>query len=212
MKNYLGFQNVFYLTLRIPFSDIAEATDSSNSPEFPMHVVQPYPTIWKPCWLRYFCNPLDETKTWIIRETIHTKSESLIQIKYLLSKYFVTTPEPGARLVFTQGFTWWTVYSTKIIRKRVEDSDHSQVQWDGSSHSRSGKRITGQMQQLLTCKPSSQAFFATRAAPNMTLGFDVFVQLVIAAITTLPCLSSAGCPWNENSATLSCTSFGTAKP
>jgi hypothetical protein len=38
------------------------------------------------------------------------------------------------------------------------------------------------------------------------------VQLVIAAITTLPCFSSAGCPWNENFATLSCASFGTAKP
>lgn len=64
----------------------------------------------------------------------------------------------------------------------------------------------------LTCRPSSQAFLATRPAPSMTLGFDVFVQLVIAAITTLPCLSSAGCPWNENFATLSCASFGTAKP
>ncbi|KAL1103151.1 hypothetical protein V6Z11_D05G418100 [Gossypium hirsutum] len=46
----------------------------------------------------------------------------------------------------------------------------------------------------------------------MTLGFDVFVQLVIAAITTLPCLSSAGRPWNVNLATLFCSSFGTAKP
>lgn len=63
-----------------------------------------------------------------------------------------------------------------------------------------------------TCRPSSQAFFATRPAPSMTLGFDVLVQLVIAAITTLPCLSSAGCPWNENFATLSCVSLGTAKP
>jgi hypothetical protein len=64
----------------------------------------------------------------------------------------------------------------------------------------------------ITCKPSSQAFFATRPAPSMTLGFDVFVQLVIAEMTTLPCLSSAGCPLNENFATLSCSSFGTAKP
>lgn len=64
----------------------------------------------------------------------------------------------------------------------------------------------------LTCRPSSDAFLATRAAPSITLGLDVFVQLVIAAITTLPCLSSAGCPWKENLATLSCTSFGTANP
>lgn len=64
----------------------------------------------------------------------------------------------------------------------------------------------------LTCRPSSEAFLATRAAPSITLGLDVFVQLVIAAITTLPCLSSAGCPWKENLATLSCTSFGTANP
>lgn len=26
--------------------------------------------------------------------------------KYLWSKYFVTTPEPGARLVFIHGLTW----------------------------------------------------------------------------------------------------------
>lgn len=64
----------------------------------------------------------------------------------------------------------------------------------------------------LTCRPSSEAFLATRAAPSITLGLDVFVQLVIAAITTLPCLSSAGCPWKSNLATLSCTSFGTANP
>src|SRR3954466_13339792 len=35
-------------------------------------------------------------------------------------------------------------------------------------------------------RPRSNAFFATSPAPIMTLGFDVFVQLVIAAITTAP--------------------------
>ena len=35
--------------------------------------------------------------------------------------------------------------------------------------------------------PFSTAFFATRPAPIITLGFDVFVQLVIAAMTTEPC-------------------------
>jgi len=63
-----------------------------------------------------------------------------------------------------------------------------------------------------TCSPRSQAFFATRPAPSMTLGFDVLVQLVIAAITTLPCLSSAGCPSNEKFTTFSCASLGIAKP
>jgi hypothetical protein len=29
--------------------------------------------------------------------------------KYLWSRYFVTTPEPGARLVLTQGLTWQIV-------------------------------------------------------------------------------------------------------
>src|SRR3954469_9403574 len=38
--------------------------------------------------------------------------------------------------------------------------------------------------------PRSNAFFATRPAPIMTLGFDVFVQLVMAAITTAPCSST----------------------
>src|SRR5688572_26091660 len=34
--------------------------------------------------------------------------------------------------------------------------------------------------------PFSTAFFAIRPAPTMTLGFDVLVQLVIAAMTTAP--------------------------
>ena len=34
--------------------------------------------------------------------------------------------------------------------------------------------------------PRSTAFFASSPAPIITLGFDVFVQLVIAAITTAP--------------------------
>ena len=38
----------------------------------------------------------------------------------------------------------------------------------------------------LRIRPRSTAFFATRPAPIMTLGFEVFVQLVIAAITTAP--------------------------
>ena len=41
----------------------------------------------------------------------------------------------------------------------------------------------------LRVRPFSTAFFATRPAPIITLGFDVFVQLVIAAITTEPCSS-----------------------
>src|SRR6185295_6284786 len=36
------------------------------------------------------------------------------------------------------------------------------------------------------CSPRSTAFLATSPAPIITLGFDVFVQLVIAAITTEP--------------------------
>ena len=64
---------------------------------------------------------------------------------------------------------------------------------------------------LLTCNPNSHAFFATNAAPSITLGFEVFVQLVIAAITTSPCLRCAGVPWNVNAATLFWDSFGTVK-
>src|SRR5690606_31091969 len=40
----------------------------------------------------------------------------------------------------------------------------------------------------------STAFFATSPAPIMTDGLDVFVQLVIAAMTTEPSLSSICCP------------------
>ena len=35
-------------------------------------------------------------------------------------------------------------------------------------------------------RPASTAFFASRPAASITAGFDVFVQLVIAAITTEP--------------------------
>src|SRR5262249_28722506 len=41
-------------------------------------------------------------------------------------------------------------------------------------------------------RPFSTAFFATRPAAMSTDGFDVFVQLVMAAITTDPLLTSAG--------------------
>src|SRR6266850_6090796 len=41
-------------------------------------------------------------------------------------------------------------------------------------------------------RPFSTAFFATRPAPIITLGLDVFVQLVMAAMTTEPC-SIAAC-------------------
>lgn len=114
--------------------------------------------------------------------------------EYLWSKYFVTTPEPGARLVLTHGLIW---ISTRNDINKI---------W------RNHWRKTRYIGKKLTCRPRSQAFFATRAAPSITLGFDVLVQLVIAAITTLPCLSSASCPWKENFTTFSCASFGTANP
>ena len=38
--------------------------------------------------------------------------------------------------------------------------------------------------------PFSTAFLATRPAATITIGFEVLVQLVIAAMTTEPCLSS----------------------
>ena len=42
----------------------------------------------------------------------------------------------------------------------------------------------------LTVNPFSTAFLATSPAASMTSGFDVFVQEVIAAITTDPCYRS----------------------
>src|ERR1051325_2984908 len=60
----------------------------------------------------------------------------------------MTTFEPGARLVFTQGFE---------------------------------------------VSPRSTAFFASRPAATITEGFEVLVQLVIAAITTHPFSTFASC-------------------
>ncbi|CAF4210018.1 unnamed protein product, partial [Rotaria sordida] len=85
-------------------------------PELPIQVVQPYPTKLKPKISKYFCKPL-------------------------LSKYSVTTWEPGANEVLTHGFF---------------------------------------------IKPSSTAFLATNPAVIITLGLEVLVQLVMAAITISP--------------------------
>ncbi len=63
----------------------------------------------------------------------------------------MTTREPGARLVLTQGGT---------------------------------------------LSPRSTAFLATRPAAIMTDGLEVFVQLVIAEITTVPSPSSASPPFS----------------
>ena len=46
----------------------------------------------------------------------------------------------------------------------------------------------------LRWRPRSTAFFASSAAPSITCGFEVFVQLVIAAITTEPSCSSTSSP------------------
>src|SRR5690348_9849101 len=100
-------------------SRTSAAISSGRGPLLPMHVVQPYPTRLKPIASRYFD-------------------------RFALFRYSVTTFEPGARLVLTQG---------------------------------------------LLVSPLSNAFFATRPAPIITLGLEVFVQLVIAAITTEPCSS-----------------------
>src|SRR5579863_9442925 len=102
----------------------ATETASGNGPLFPIHVVQPYPTRLKFSASRYGVSPA-------------------------LSRYSVTTFDPGARLVFTQG---------------------------------------------LLLSPFSTAFLASSPAPTITDGFDVFVQLVIAAITTAPLFISADSP------------------
>ena len=44
--------------------------------------------------------------------------------------------------------------------------------------------------QDFTFKPASTAFFATKPAAIITLGLEVFVQLVIAAITISPVFNS----------------------
>ena len=49
----------------------------------------------------------------------------------------------------------------------------------------------------LTSRPASTAFFATSPAPIMTDGFEVLVQLVMAAMTMEPSPISISCPWWE---------------
>ena len=62
------------------FSLIAVATGSGRGPLLPIHVVQPYPTIWK-------------------------RRASRKGISPAFSRYSLTTRDPGAKLVLTHGFT-----------------------------------------------------------------------------------------------------------
>src|SRR6202023_3995276 len=87
-----------------------------SGPEFPMQVVQPYPTRLNPSLSRSFCRPD-------------------------FARYSPTTWEPGASDVLTHGFTE---------------------------------------------RPLATALRASRPAPTITVGFEVLVQEVIAAITTSP--------------------------
>src|SRR5687768_11320196 len=98
------------------FSATTRDTSSGNGPLLPMQVVHPYPTRWKP-------------------------RASSGSSRLAARRYSVTTIDPGARLVLTQG---------------------------------------------LLVRPRCTALRASRPAPIMTLGFDVLVQLVIAATTTAP--------------------------
>src|SRR5215207_8783358 len=106
------------------FSSTAFEISSGSGPEFPMHVVHPYPTTSNPSSSRYGKRPE-------------------------VCKYSVTTLDPGARLVFTCGSTF---------------------------------------------RPFSTAFLASSPAPIMTDGFEVFVQLVIAAMTAEPCVMYTSSP------------------
>src|SRR3984893_12931114 len=97
---------------------------SESGPELPMQVVHPYPTRLKP-------------------------SRSSGSVRPARSRYSVTTFEPGASEVLTQG---------------------------------------------LECRPRATALRARMPAPIITDGLEVFVQLVIAAITTWPWSSSKLAP------------------
>src|SRR5450756_3037235 len=86
----------------------ASSSPRSSGPELPMQVVQPKPTRLKPNRSRNGCRPV-------------------------LSRYALTTRDPGASEVFTHG---------------------------------------------LTLSPYSTAFFASKPAASMTVGFDVLVHEV----------------------------------
>src|SRR5216683_3562481 len=118
-----------------------------SGPEFPMQVVQPYPTRLNPSLSRSFCSPD-------------------------LARYSPTTWEPGASDVLTHGFT---------------------------------------------VRPRAAALRASSPAPTITVGFEVLVHDVIAAITTSPwprsCLRPAtGTRLPASAALPNSLSMATAKP
>ncbi len=98
------------------FDVTASVISGFSGPELPIQVVQPYPTTLNP-------------------------SDSRSSKRPVFLRYSVTTFEPGARLVLTQG---------------------------------------------CDVRPNSCAFLAKSPAAIITTGFDVLVQLVIAAIKTEP--------------------------
>src|SRR5213075_1351985 len=120
-------------------SAIAFETASGSGPEFPMHVVQPYPTRWNRSFSSGLMSPA-------------------------CSRYSVTTFDPGAKLVLTHG---------------------------------------------LVFRPSSTAFLAINPAAIITDGLEVLVQLVIAAITTDPCVNTCSM---SSMRMLECDGRGGASP
>lgn len=64
-----------------------------------------------------------------------------------------------------------------------------------------------------TCRPSRTAFLAKIPAPNITDGFDVFVDEAMAAMTTEPCFSEYVFPSsNVNFPLVSTASADSPKP
>src|SRR5437763_16074931 len=64
----------------------------------------------------------------------------------------------------------------------------------------------------LTRSPRSTAFLASRPAPTITVGFEVFVQLVMAAITTDPSPTSVRVSPNSTSTARRAGATATAVP
>ena len=81
--------------------------------------------------------------------------------KNLWSRYFVTTPEPRARLVLTQGLTWQNSENSKQLESRKEKNHPKNTQ---SFHfiMQSEKKTPEDKDFILISLPILQADFVSR--------------------------------------------------
>ena len=97
-----------------------------------------------------------------------------------------TGPAPSFRLGTLASLVAVSLaFGATVLHAQLSTASVTGVVRDPSGSSVAGARLV--LTHGLTVRPRSTAFFARMPAAIMTDGFEVLVQLVIAAMTTAPC-------------------------